>query len=53
MARDETPILIKLRDIGQTVADPAEDLRGRHVKDKDGHDIGTVHDLLMANTEHG
>ena len=52
MANDPTPILIKLRDTGQTVADPAEDLRGRHVHDKDDQDIGTVHDLLVDSAEH-
>jgi sporulation protein YlmC with PRC-barrel domain len=52
MTKDDAPVLIKLRDTGQTVADPAEDLRGRHVKDKDDQDIGTVHDLLVDSTEH-
>jgi sporulation protein YlmC with PRC-barrel domain len=39
--------LDKLSDTGQTVADPAEDIRGRSVKDKEGGDIGTVADLLV------
>ena len=52
MANSRSPILIKLRDTGQTVADPAEDLRGRRVHDKDGHDLGTVHDLLVDSDEH-
>lgn len=52
MESDDAPILIKLRDTGQTVSDPADDLRGRGVKDKNGHDIGTVHDLLVDSAEH-
>lgn len=52
MTHNRTPILVKLRDTGQTVADPAYDLRGRTAKDKDGHDLGTVHDLLVDSDEH-
>ena len=52
MTKDDAPILIKLRDTGQTVADPTEDLRGRQVHDKDDQDIGTVHDLLVDSAEH-
>ena len=52
MPKDDAPILIKLRDSGQTVADPADDLRGRRVQDRDGQDIGTVHDLLVDSAEH-
>ncbi len=33
---------VKLSDSGQTVANAAEDVRGRKVKDKEGKDLGTV-----------
>jgi sporulation protein YlmC with PRC-barrel domain len=39
--------LITLGTHGQTVADPAQDIRGRKVHDKDGTDIGRVTDLLI------
>lgn len=52
MPNDESLVLIKLRDTGQTVADPADDLRGRRVRDKDGQDIGTVQDLLVDSAEY-
>ncbi len=52
MPNDNAPILIELRDTGLTVADPADDLRGRRVKDMDGHDIGTVHALLVHSANH-
>lgn len=43
--------LIKLSDTGQTVEKPEDDLRGRKVKDKDGNDVGKVHDLLIDDQE--
>lgn len=52
MPNDDAPILIRLRDTGQTVSDPADDLRGRRVQDKDGQDIGTVQDLLVDSADH-
>lgn len=48
----DTAILIKLRDTGQTVTDPAEDVRGRTVIDNDDHEIGKVHDLLVDSQKH-
>ena len=51
----ETPdsgTLIRLSDSGETVANAAQDIRDRHVKDKDGEDIGKVSDLLVDDTEH-
>jgi len=39
--------LVRLGDSGRTVADPAEDVRGRKVKDRTGEDLGTVEDLLV------
>ncbi|MEO6885924.1 MAG: PRC-barrel domain-containing protein [Jatrophihabitantaceae bacterium] len=42
----------KLSDSGQTIEPMAEDIRGRTVKDKDGKDLGKVHDLLIDDREH-
>lgn len=36
-----------LSDSELTVSDPAEDVRGRHVKDRHGEDVGHVDDLLI------
>ena len=41
------PTLRKLQDLDRTVAIPDEDIRGRMVKDKDGHDLGTIDGLLV------
>ncbi|MFI8413177.1 PRC-barrel domain-containing protein [Paeniglutamicibacter gangotriensis] len=43
--------LLKLGDTDKTVATQDEDIRNRHVKDKDGADIGKVSDLLIDETE--
>jgi sporulation protein YlmC with PRC-barrel domain len=40
-----------LSDSGETVARPSDDLRGRHVKDADGTNLGKVHDLLIDDQE--
>lgn len=45
MNRNDT--LVSLGDANMTVADPAEDVRGRSVKDRNGDDIGKVDDLLI------
>jgi len=37
--------------IGDTVADPRDDVRGRQVKDCDGVSVGTVVDLLVDTRE--
>jgi sporulation protein YlmC with PRC-barrel domain len=48
MAQSETTAaLVRLSDTELTVADPAADIRGRNVVDRDGEDLGTVHDLLI------
>ena len=44
---DNIAMLVRLSDTGQTVADPADDVRGRTVRDHDGEDIGKVEDLLV------
>lgn len=43
--------LIKLGDTDQTVADPADDIRGRKVRDMTGEDIGKIDDLLIDSQE--
>ena len=44
---ERDPTLRKLRDLDRTVAVAADDIRGRMVKDKDGHDLGTIDGLLV------
>ncbi|GAA0463481.1 hypothetical protein Ade02nite_30230 [Paractinoplanes deccanensis] len=39
--------LTPLSESGQTIADPAQDVRGRDVVDSDGESVGTVADLLV------
>jgi hypothetical protein len=41
------PTLRKLQDLDRTVATPDEDIRGRMVKDKDGHELGRIDGLLV------
>ncbi len=41
------PTLHELQDLDRTVAIPDEDIRGRMVKDRDGHDLGTIDGLLV------
>jgi len=48
MARQQIAKLVKLGDTDLTVADPAEDVRGRRVADRNGDEIGTV-DALMTD----
>ena len=48
---ENTSALITLGSQGQTVADPAEDIRGRKVHDEDGNEIGKVTDLLIDTDE--
>ena len=48
MAQIETTAkLVRLSDTALTIANPAEDIRGRAVVDRDGEDIGEVEDLLI------
>ncbi|WP_337061007.1 PRC-barrel domain-containing protein [Kineococcus sp. G2] len=44
-------VLVRLSDSGSTVADPAEDVRGRRVVDGAGAELGTVDDLLVDRDE--
>ena len=43
--------LIRLGDSGQMLADPAEDIRGSRVHDRDGEEIGKIDDLLIDEDE--
>jgi len=43
--------LVKLGDTDLTVSDPAEDIRGRTVRDRDGKEIGKVNGLLIDRDE--
>jgi sporulation protein YlmC with PRC-barrel domain len=43
--------LHRLGDTDLTVADPAEDVRGRKVVDRNGEEIGDVDDLLLDDRE--
>jgi sporulation protein YlmC with PRC-barrel domain len=52
MAEHQAPSLIKLSESDQMPADPAGDLRGREVYDRDGSDLGRVADLLIDADEH-
>lgn len=47
MTEHHAPSLIRLSDSDQVPADPAEDIRGRTVHDRDGGDLGKVGDLLI------
>ncbi len=43
--------LMRLRDTELTVADPAEDVRGRKVIDEEGEEVGEVEDLLVDDRD--
>jgi sporulation protein YlmC with PRC-barrel domain len=43
--------LTRLKDSGRTLADPAEDVRGRKVRNTDGEELGTVEALLVDADE--
>ena len=51
MANIGTATLHQLSDSKLTVADEAEDVRGRKVLDKAGEDVGTVDDLMIDDRE--
>jgi sporulation protein YlmC with PRC-barrel domain len=43
--------LHRLEDSNLRLADPKADIRGRKVRDRDGEEIGKVHDLLIDEDE--
>lgn len=47
MEDNDSDVLVKLSDTGETIELGDKDIRGYSVKDKDGADIGKVHDLLV------
>jgi sporulation protein YlmC with PRC-barrel domain len=47
----EAPTLRRLRDIGETVANADEDVRGRKVLDSAGKNIGTIDGLMIDEAE--
>ena len=47
----ETAILRRLRDIGETMANPDEDMRGRKVLDNEGFHVGTVDGLMVDDAQ--
>ncbi|WP_127507826.1 PRC-barrel domain-containing protein [Actinoplanes solisilvae] len=58
----ESTTMMQLSDTDQVLADPAQDIRGRKVFDRDGNEVGRVDDLLidteqkrvrMLRVEHG
>jgi len=51
MTDNDNATLYVLGDHGHTVDGSANDVRGREVKDKDGHGIGKVADLLVDDRE--
>jgi sporulation protein YlmC with PRC-barrel domain len=51
MATEKYSKLMKLGDLGETVADPNQDIRGRKVIDKDGLELGKIDSLLIDDTE--
>ena len=51
MTTQDHVTLSKLIGTGKTVKNAADDIRGRKVKDKDGRDVGKVHDLLVDDRE--
>jgi sporulation protein YlmC with PRC-barrel domain len=51
MASDEYPKLVKLDDVGETVADKDDDIRGRKVLDKDGLELGKIDALFIDEKE--
>jgi sporulation protein YlmC with PRC-barrel domain len=51
MADRKTATLVKLSDLKEVIANPADDIRGRTVRDAEGEDVGKVDDLLVDTGE--
>jgi hypothetical protein len=47
MATEKYTEIVKLGDLGEAVADPNQDVRGRKVIDKDGLELGKIDSVLM------
>lgn len=50
-AEQPNAVLVRISDGGQTLADPADDVRGRHVRDRNDEDLGVVDELLIDTHE--
>ncbi len=48
---ENAPTLLKLGESELALADPAQDIRGMRVIDRDGEDLGKVHGLLIDPDE--
>jgi sporulation protein YlmC with PRC-barrel domain len=48
---ENTAKLVRLSDTELTIANPAEDIRGHTVIDRDGENLGKVEDLLLDEPE--
>lgn len=48
---NQADALVKLADTDETIISSDEDVRGRHVKDKSGEDLGKVDELLIDTNE--
>lgn len=52
MTSQNEATLSKLTGTGMTVTNATDDMRGRKVTDKDGSDVGKVHDVFVDHREH-
>lgn len=52
MTTNRNATISKLSDSGRSITPTADDIRGRRVNDKNGDDLGKVHDLLIDDQEH-
>jgi sporulation protein YlmC with PRC-barrel domain len=52
MSERSAAMLTRLRDTDQVFSDPADDIRGRRVKDLGGEDLGKIDELLVDTDEH-
>jgi sporulation protein YlmC with PRC-barrel domain len=51
MATDRMATLVRLTDTEKAISDPADDIRGRTVCDRNGQDLGSIEDLLIDSAE--
>ena len=48
---DASHSMVRLQDADLTLADPADDLRGRRVADRNGSEVGVVGDVIIDAAE--
>lgn len=51
MTKNEFGKLVRLSDVGETVVDKSDDVRGRKVIDKNGDELGKIDALLVDDRE--